>query len=169
MRTLCPLFGCSTRPRPAGGSGWGSGCSRLPELHALTRAYAATSFVGVREGEEVVCVVSVEPGSQVLAIRHREGLRLPLAGASGLAILATAAPAPDDSGEIRRCRERGYAVSRAKLIPGALGVAAPVRPVGDAARASITVILTRPDGVDVERVGENLRAAAARVSRSFTM
>lgn len=141
----------------------------VSELQALTRAYAATSFVGVREGDDVVCVVSVEPESQVLAIRHREGLRLPLAGASGLAILATSAPQPDDTPEIRDSRERGYAVSQNQIIPGALGVSVPVFPAGGPARASMTLIFTHPDDVDVERVAVDLRAAAARVSRSFTM
>ncbi|HEY3683920.1 MAG TPA: helix-turn-helix domain-containing protein [Streptosporangiaceae bacterium] len=141
----------------------------VPELHALTRAYSATSFAGVREGGDLVCVVSAEPDPHVLAIRHREGLRLPLDGASGLAIRAADAPAPDDPRELRRIRERGYAVSRARLVPGALGVSAPVRAGEGPARASITLIFTNPDGVDVERTGADVRAAAERVARTVTM
>lgn len=142
----------------------------LPEVTALTQRHGATSFVGVKEGSELVCVASAESEYQTLAIRHREGMRVPSAGASDIAIRSSAPAAEGDSDELRTARELGYAVSEGHVFPGAFAVAAPIIRRGRLADASITLIYPEAlEGGAVAEAGHSVVDAAARISRRFTM
>lgn len=142
----------------------------LPEVTALSRAHATTAFIGVKEGQELVCVASAESESQLLAIRHREGMRLPLAGASGIAIYSTEPPSPTEPAEVGLARQRGYATSEGHIFPGAFGVAAPIVRRGERADAAIALIFsTEPDDEGLEAASRDVVEAARRISHRSTM
>lgn len=141
----------------------------IPELTALTRAFHATSFIVVRDRDEVVCVASVEPGPAYIAIRHREGMRLPMTGASGQAILLTEPVSPEDEPDLVAARADGFASSRGRLMSGALGVAVPIRRDDGPAHESVAIVFAQQEGVDVEQVAAELTQTADRIARSQTM
>lgn len=94
-------------------------------LHELAEACGATSFLAIADGEQCVIVGTADPDDLVIRIGYRVGSRHNLrTGAAGIAILSARAERADDSDQIRLARDRGYAVTRGQLQPGAIGLAA---------------------------------------------
>ncbi|MGH2893804.1 MAG: IclR family transcriptional regulator, partial [Solirubrobacteraceae bacterium] len=100
-----------------------------PLLQALADELTATAAVTVRDGEDAAVVLDVRsPRHADMHITYRPGLRHPVAiAASGIAILAGGPPRPSERAEVTQARERGWSQSTGELLPGATGVAAPVR------------------------------------------
>lgn len=94
----------------------------------------------IADGDQALILLTVEPAESTLHLVIRPGARHPLTlGANGMAILAGRPPAPPDTAETRRARERGYAASIGALQAGAAGVAAPIT-TSDWATANIGIV-----------------------------
>lgn len=142
----------------------------LPILRELAHETNATAFVGVREGDEIVCMVSVEPETAFAAIRYREGLRNPLSsGASGLAIMSTFPPGPGDSPALKEARSLGYAHSEQTLEPNASAISAPIVHASLDLRACVTVIFPFPKLPEIGRPAMKVLEAAVRIAENATL
>ena len=136
-----------------------------PILDQLAARVNATTALSVRVGDEVECLLSVEPPASLIHVAYRAGLRHPLhQGASGRAVAASAATAAPDAvpAEID---EAGFAVSHGEIQPGAVGVAAPVH--GTATGAGIAVIGLDESITSPSTTGP-LVEAAAELTRRIT-
>lgn len=141
-----------------------------PILGELAQKSGGTAFLGVREGDEVVCVVSAEAEQAMLAVRYREGIRRPItSGASGLAIRSTFPASPDDGPELSTTRETGFAVSEQSLEPNASAVSAPLHLRPGASDSCVTIIFPTPTLSDVEAKGTLVIDAARRIVASATL
>lgn len=113
----------------------------MPYLADLSHRLRATVFLGIGEGDELVCFASAEPENAMLQVRFREGLRHPIdIGAAGMAILSVEPPRPGERPELALARSRGYAVSREELERGTVAIAAPVRIRRTSLRASVAAL-----------------------------
>jgi len=139
-----------------------------PVLEALSRDVGATAIMSLVEGDDIVCIASVEPSDGMLRVRYREGYRHPVdRGAGGLAVLSARPPAGREREEIVRARELGFAATSGELEPGATAISAPVRVPHGNTRLSITVLLPENKDVVVDIVGARVIAAAADVAALF--
>lgn len=112
-----------------------------PELVALARELGATAFVTIEEDGDTVCLAAVEPPRSHLHVAYRSGLRHPMhVGSSGVALLAGRPPLPGEPAKVTVARERGYATSRGEVQPGTEAIAAPIRPRGEPAEASVAIV-----------------------------
>ncbi|MGH3329197.1 MAG: IclR family transcriptional regulator [Streptomycetales bacterium] len=110
----------------------------LPELRRLTDALGVTAHLSVAEGGECVAVAVVEPQQSDVHVAYRVGSRHPLAvAAGGLAILAGRPPLPGEPEEVAEARRRGFATSRSRLQPGAVGISAPITAPGVSASVGV--------------------------------
>lgn len=142
----------------------------IPEVNALAATHNATAFIGAKDGEELVCLVSAEPAQQVLAIRHREGARLPLTGASSIAMQSGYEPSKTDNADVTAARERGYAISEGHMFPSAFGIAAPVINDNKPSDVSLALIYPKkPDVNEINRASKDVVSAAQRISDHLTM
>lgn len=136
-----------------------------PALKALAHALDATAVLGIRDGDEVVYVLSVEPELARTAVRSREGSRRPIGSStSGLAIRMTLPSRLDDDSELREARTRGFA-ARTTAIAGypATAVSAPIPSETGASDACITVLF--PNVIaDVDGAGAHAVETAGRVA-----
>jgi DNA-binding IclR family transcriptional regulator len=115
------------------------------ELRTLADEVRATTALTVRDGEEAVVMVVVEPRSTDAHIAYRRGLRHPIdVAASGIAILAGNPPLAGERREVEAARRLGYAVSTGELLPGATGIAAPILIEGRETEASISAVWIEP-------------------------
>ncbi|NLT30606.1 MAG: helix-turn-helix domain-containing protein [Propionibacterium sp.] len=126
----------------------------------------ATCFVAVADGDQCVVVSTAEPDDLVIRVGYRVGSRHSLnTGAAGIAILALRPPAEDDSDDVRAARERGYALTRGQLEPGAVGVAVGFHSVqGPNLLLECSVGLVALDGLAEEPAIMQARQAAARLA-----
>jgi DNA-binding IclR family transcriptional regulator len=98
-----------------------------PELAALADELGMTAFLVVRDGEEAVTLLSVEPTASPAHVAYRPGNRHPVTlGAPGLALLMPLPPAAADRPELVAARARGWATSTGEVLPGLSSVAAPL-------------------------------------------
>lgn len=136
-----------------------------PIMEELVAAAGATANLAVAEGDEAVVLVVLEPRHADMHITYRAGQRHSLdRGSAGLAILAGRPPKGGERDEVTTARARGYAVSLGEVIPGVIGVSAPIsRPGGELVEASVGVSVFTE--ADVDRVVEHVVAAAAEISR----
>lgn len=137
----------------------------LPQLLALSQLANATAFVGVREGDEVVCVAAVQPTNTLLAVRVREGLRTPMSkGASALAIRSGLPVRSDDAPEVVEARRLGYATSAGTLELAATAVSSSLTIPGGAGQACVTAIFPSSDLTDLDGIGALVLKTAAAIS-----
>jgi DNA-binding IclR family transcriptional regulator len=137
----------------------------LPAIEKLVAAAGATAHLAVADGDETVVLFVLEPRHADIHIAYRAGQRHPLdRGSAGLAILAARPATKRERREVKVARERGYAVSLAEIVPGVIGVSAPIKRMnGTSVEASVGVsVLTEPE---TDRVGPMVVAAAADISR----
>ncbi len=112
----------------------------LPILRRLSRQTNSTSLLSVADGDEALILLTEEPPQTTFHLALRQGARHALGlGADGVAILAGRPPADEDTKDVQRARQRGYALTVGALQPGALGVAAPIR-TSEWASASIGIV-----------------------------
>ncbi|GAA1236073.1 helix-turn-helix domain-containing protein [Prauserella halophila] len=138
--------------------------SLRPLLSELAESCAATAFLMVREADEAVALLVVEPTHTTFHLSFRPGSRHPLdTGAGGVAILAGSSAAENEAVEVHEARERGVAISRDQVTPGALGVAAPVRLHPGAASAASIGVVSMVENADVDTLAKEVAAAARRV------
>jgi len=139
-----------------------------PVLTELSAAVGATAIVDLVEGDEIVCVASVEPSDGLVRVIYREGYRHPVnLGAGGLAILSAQPPEEGEREAITQAREQGYAVSSGELETGSMAISSPVIPPRGPARLSVTVLLPTSFEIDIPAVGEQVRRAAMQVATLF--
>lgn len=112
-----------------------------PVLRELADGLDATAALTVREGDEAVVALVVEPHGTQMRVAYRAGFRHPVGrGAPGIAILAAAPPQPGERAEIAEARARGWSRSSGELLPGATGVAVPVVVQAQGLEASISAV-----------------------------
>lgn len=131
-----------------------------PVMAALADRTAATTHLMVPISEtEVQAMLVVEPRLASVHLAFRTGQRHPIdRGSGGIAVLAGRPPAPEDPEAVVEARELGYAVSHEQVIPGIIGVSAPVvTPLGQP-EASVGVSLV--DRGAVEKAAEAVMDAA---------
>jgi DNA-binding IclR family transcriptional regulator len=110
------------------------------ELRRLADQIGALSILTVADGDEANCIATAEPPGSAPQLVHRPGFRHPLdRAAAGIAILAGNAPRPGEREAVTRARALGYATSWGEVLPGAMGIAAPIVLEGRACEASIGV------------------------------
>jgi DNA-binding IclR family transcriptional regulator len=137
-----------------------------PELYTLANEVAMTAFLVVRDGEEAVTVLSIEPRHSVAHVVYRPGGRHPVTrGAPGIALLAGAPPVAGERPEVALARDRGWASSEAEVLPGMSAVAAPITtPRGVVAACSVVFVRT---GQDEQELGKAVRRAAEAIARAL--
>lgn len=138
----------------------------LPHLRELAEELGVTAQCVVAEGADAVVLAIVEPSEAVFHLSQRSGARYSLDhGASGLAIMLARPPDERDAPAVVQARERGYAVSRGRLTPGAVGIAVPLydregRPV----EASLGVVSMAD--LNEDHTAKRLLAAANEITRN---
>lgn len=135
----------------------------VPYLRTLAEELGVTTQCVVSEGADAVVLAVVEPSDAVFHLSQRSGARHPLdQGASGLAIMLARPPAADDPPAVVEARERGYAVSRGNLTPGAVGIAVPLYD-GDGQSLEASLGIVSMVDLDVERTAKRLLATVEQI------
>jgi DNA-binding IclR family transcriptional regulator len=134
-------------------------------LQSLANDCHATAFIAVRDTEEEVVALAVaEPRGSDLHVAYRPGNRHAIdRGAPGIAILAGRPPLPDEPPVVENARRAGYSVTAGQLEPGAWGLAAPIKPTGRPAEASVGVVTIGAQ--EESAVAPRVRAAATEIAR----
>ncbi|HYO85298.1 MAG TPA: IclR family transcriptional regulator [Dermatophilaceae bacterium] len=134
------------------------------DLQLLADETDLASFIVVREGDEAMTLLVVEPASPggmfSLKIGYRHKVNM---GAPGMALLAFTPPAPDDPEALRHVREHGWATSTGEVMNGVHSVAAPLRGYRCAAAVAVTYMGER----DIEALAPLVITTAERISRRF--
>ena len=132
------------------------------ELRVLADELRATTALTIRDGDEAVAAVVVQPTGTALHVAYRPGLRHPVdRAAPGVAILAGSAPRKGERPEVGVARKRGWSVTTGELLPGATGVAAPIA----GAEASISAVWI--DRRDAAAMAAPVVRAAAAISAAL--
>ncbi len=141
----------------AAAAGWPIAELARPALEALRHETGESAQLYVRDGDQRVCVVSLESAHELRTIVP-EGMRLPLAvGSAGRLLSGEAAPA-------------GWTASVEERAPGVASVSAPVidpRTGALLAAVGISGPLGRLGTDPGARFGKAVAAAAARVAASL--
>lgn len=139
-----------------------------PVLAWVAEQLTATTILAVADGEEVVCLASVEPRSSGLRVTYREGLRHSIdRGASGAAILSGLPAQPGERPAVRAARAAGYARSESELEADTVAVSAPVVVPGQDCRAAVTALFVAGRGVVEAHAVSAVMTGAARVAASL--
>lgn len=135
-----------------------------PVLQELADRLGATTALTIRDQHEAVVALVVVPRDSRMHLVYRAGMRHPLTqGCPGHVLLAAASPAvPGEPASVARARDRGYAVSRGELLPGATGVAAAIAAPGHEPEASISAVWI--EGLDPDAVATDVSAAASQIA-----
>jgi DNA-binding IclR family transcriptional regulator len=129
------------------------------ELAALADELHMTAFVVVRDGDDALTLLTVEPSASAAHVSYRPGHRHPVtAGAPGLALLMPAAPAAGDRQALTDARARGWAGSTGEVLPGLSAVAAPI----PGRAAAVAVVYA--SGPARAELGPRLVAAAGAIA-----
>jgi DNA-binding IclR family transcriptional regulator len=132
------------------------------ELRVLADELGATTALTIRDGDEAVAAVVVQPAGTALHVAYRPGLRHPVdRAAPGVAILAGSPPRKGERSEVCVARKRGWSVTTGELLPGATGVAAPIA----GAEASISAVWV--DRRDAAAMAAPVVRAAAAISAAL--
>ena len=135
------------------------------ELRILAEEVRATTALTIRDGEEAVVAVVVQPTSTALHIAYRPGLRHPVdrAAPGRRDPRRRGAERKGERAEVERRAKRGWSVTTGELLPGATGVAAPISsrrgPTRASARSGSTRATPRPWRVHVVRAAAAIAAA----------
>lgn len=136
-----------------------------PVLEDLAEAASCTAILGVLEDSDIVCFASVEPRNTNVRVRYREGSRHPLGtGATGLAIDMLRPETASEAEPLQKARRLGYAVSVETLEAGTAAVGAPIAAPVHGRLASVGLIFAKSDERDVPAMGQQVIAAARRIS-----
>jgi DNA-binding IclR family transcriptional regulator len=131
-----------------------------PVLASVAEDLQMTCFLVVADGDEAVTVDSVEPTSLDAHVAYRPGTRHPIdRGAPGIALLAGRPHVIGERREVTEARERGWAESKAEVIPGLAAIAVPIGGHG-----AIAVLWLAGTAVDAESLVDRLESAAAKIA-----
>ncbi|MFE9249696.1 IclR family transcriptional regulator [Streptomyces sp. NPDC007088] len=134
-----------------------------PVLRELAVELGATACLVVPDGEHALAVAVVEPPGPGPRFSYGVGNRDPLErGAAGLALLSAGPPLPGEPGRVAEARVRGHVTTHEEVVPGTIGVAAPVRVPAGEQPAAVNVITHRQDLAD--RAIPLVLAATARIA-----
>lgn len=140
----------------------------VPELAALSDELQLTAFLTIRDNSDAVAVTVVEPRQANMYVAYRVGFRHPVTqGASGIAILAGSPAEPNEPSEITEARERGYALTKGQLQPGAIGVAAPIKMELENRMVEASIGVVGMGTLDEDVVAPRVMDAAATVARAL--
>ncbi|MFI5614878.1 IclR family transcriptional regulator [Amycolatopsis sp. NPDC051903] len=137
----------------------------FPIIKSLVHQLDTTAVLGLRDGDEVVYVLAVEPEFARMAVRSREGTRRPIDDStSGLALRLTLEPSPDDDEELRQARAKGFAARHIVIDYQATAIAAPIPSFPGPSDACVTVLF--PNVIDdIDDKAAVIVEAAQRVAR----
>jgi DNA-binding IclR family transcriptional regulator len=147
----------------------------LPELTAVAEQSGFTCFLALRNQDECITLVSVEPRNAVASVVQRPGSRHSLLlGAPGKAILSSLSESewPELASstlrqDIQDSRGRGYFTSSDEVIKGVHAVAAPVITPGHP-EAAIAILRLEADS-NTDALGRTLIDAAERIRRGLSV
>ncbi len=132
-------------------------------LPSLADDLTMTAFVVVRDHDEAVTLLSVEPVASNAHVTYRPGTRHRVdRGAPGLALLAAGPEQPDERTEVTAARRDGWAMTHGEVLPGLSAVAAPLVTPGGAPGAVCVVFAGSPD--DARSLTSRVMAAAKEVA-----
>lgn len=136
----------------------------MPVLRRLADGTQATASLLVAEGEEQVAIAVIVPAGLSYHLSFREGSRYPIdRGAAGLALLASAPPAPEEREVVAEARKQGWVLTHGEVEPNAYGLAVPVKRAPPSPATAINLVSHRPDVLEEARptVVEAARELAA--------
>ncbi|MEV0847356.1 IclR family transcriptional regulator [Streptomyces sp. NPDC049954] len=120
-----------------------------PVLRELAADLGATACLVVADGEHALAVAVVEPPGPGPRFSYGVGNRDPLErGAAGLALLSAGPPLPGEPARVAEVRARGHVTTHEEIVPGTIGIAAPLRLPPGEQRAAVNVITHRQDVAD---------------------
>lgn len=132
-------------------------------LESLANEAAMTAFLVIRDHDEAVTAVVVEPRTAIAHVTYRPGRRHPVTrGAPGIALLAGDPPRPAERSEVGVCRERGWAFSESEVLPGMKACSAPVIAADGSCIAAVAVVFV--GAPDLEALGALVVRAAGQIS-----
>ena len=132
-------------------------------LESLANETAMTAFLVIRDHDEAVTAVVVEPRTALAHVTYRPGRRHPVTrGAPGIALLAGRAPLPDEREDVAVCRVRGWAFSESEVLPGMKACSAPVIAADGSCAAAVSVVFVGEP--DLESLGGRVVRAAKDIS-----
>lgn len=146
----------------------------LPAITSLANLVGMTAFLAVREGDEVVTLVSVEPSSAGPVIASRPGARHPLSqGAPGHAIESILNATDhlrlfggaERSPAARSTAHSGYAVSTDEVVPGLTSLAVPLEIPGESHAALAVVTIGMP--AEPQHTTAQLHACARQIAHNY--
>ncbi|WP_117194834.1 IclR family transcriptional regulator [Rhizobium terrae] len=165
--------------------------SGAPYLQKLTGKYECTALLVRWYGEKILCVESLSSSREAISSYPR-GRPMPLSrGAIGRSIVAflprrnllpllkrtlgewQAAGVGHTVEQVlevlKSVRKTGYAVAYGEVTPGVIGFAAPIFDAGQSPIASFSLTIGEDlaDGPIVEKIGDDVRQAAADISASL--
>lgn len=134
------------------------------DLQELADQTDLAAFIVVREGDEAMTLLVVEPTSPGSMFSLKIGYRHPVSkGAPGVALLAFNQPSADDPEGVRHVREHGFSTSTGEVMDGVHSVAAPLRGYRCPAAVAVTYMGER----DIEQLAPLVIDTAERISRRF--
>jgi DNA-binding IclR family transcriptional regulator len=137
-----------------------------PELQRLADHLEATTALTLRDSDEALVALVVEPRGTDMHITYRAGIRHPIdIAASGIAILAGSPPLPGEREAVVEARRRGWATSRGELLKGTTGVGAPIRTGEGEAQAAVSAVWLNPR--DEVEAGEQVLATANAIAAAI--
>lgn len=160
------------------------GAVARPIMRRIWETTGETVALFVPQGADRICVAEI-PSAQALSFKRGVGYKERLAlGASGRAILAHTDPTPDELNELtqgmkinlrdyekelERTKQRGYAISREEVIPGAVAIAASFFNGDGQVAGSIGVFgpSIRMDNERITEVGQLLVHESENLSRAL--
>ncbi len=142
-----------------------------PALTALRDETGESTQLYVREGDQRVCVLSVERATG-LKTTVALGAILPLERGSAGKVLLTwgeEGPVEIEAGELREIRDRGWAESVAEREAGVASVSAPIFGPGGVLRAAVCASgpISRLGERPGERLAQKVVAAAREIERAL--
>jgi DNA-binding IclR family transcriptional regulator len=136
----------------------------LPELTVLANDLGMTAFLVVRDGDEAVTLVAVEPRHSIAHVAYRPGTRHPVErGAPGLALLAGELPTAEERPDVTEARARGWVTTAGEVLPGMRSVAVPLRSRGGRLVGAVCVVFVDTP-VDVDAIASRAVAGAGAVA-----
>jgi DNA-binding IclR family transcriptional regulator len=131
-------------------------------LPGLADELGVTAFVVVRDGDEAVTLLSVEPAASDAHVAYRPGTRHAVdRGAPGLALLAAGPELRGERPEVTAARHTGWTTTSGEVLPGLSAVAAPVPPWRG---PSAAVCVVFAGAADVEGFARRVVTAAMDLS-----
>lgn len=135
-------------------------------LEDLAEETRATAHLSVRDGNDVVVFMAIEPRNTRYAITWHGGTRHPInLGSAGIALRSIRPPEPDEPPSVIECREQGWAISRGSMDAGATGIAVPVDSRAWNIEAAVGIVTT--DTLDEDSTAKSVLKAAQQLRKKL--